>query len=147
MMPRNHQWAIRFSHSRNNTCTTKREDLIESIGVVLVKYPPKVKLELLTILECQSGVKLCVPWFARFLGFYSGRGLTSFSWARSFFLIAAFMTVFGGTLSLLESFWVALNVKRKIFPYICKRGDQAKLHQGHQLCLIPSAFLLSATHS
>ena len=33
---------------------TKKEDLIESIGVVPAKYPPKVKLELLTTLECQS---------------------------------------------------------------------------------------------
>ena len=30
----------------------KREDLAESIGVVPAKYPPKVKLELLTTLEC-----------------------------------------------------------------------------------------------
>ena len=31
---------------------TKREDLTESTGVVPAKYPPKVKLELLTTLEC-----------------------------------------------------------------------------------------------
>ena len=31
---------------------TKREDLTESIGVVPAEYPPKVKLELLTTLEC-----------------------------------------------------------------------------------------------
>ena len=31
---------------------TKREDLAESIGVVPAKYPLKVKLELLTTLEC-----------------------------------------------------------------------------------------------
>ena len=35
-------------HLRN----AKREDLTESTGVVLAKYPPKVKLELLTTLEC-----------------------------------------------------------------------------------------------
>ena len=35
-------------HLRN----TKREDLIESTDVVPAKYPPKVKLELLTTLEC-----------------------------------------------------------------------------------------------
>ena len=35
-------------HLRN----TKREDLIESTGVVPAEYPPKVKLELLTTLEC-----------------------------------------------------------------------------------------------
>ena len=52
-------------HLRN----TKREDLTESIDVVLAKYPPKVKLELLTTLECQSWGKLCVPWFIRVLGF------------------------------------------------------------------------------
>jgi len=42
------------SHARNNTCKTKREDLIESTGVVPTKYPLKVKLELLTTLEYQS---------------------------------------------------------------------------------------------
>ena len=42
------------SHARNNTCKTKREDLTESTGMVLAKYPPKVKLELLTTLKCQS---------------------------------------------------------------------------------------------
>ena len=41
-----------------NTCSqwhlhnTKRKDLTESTGVVLAEYPPKVKLELLTTLEC-----------------------------------------------------------------------------------------------
>ena len=40
------------SRARNNTYKTKRKDLTESIGVVPAKYPPKVKLELLTTLEC-----------------------------------------------------------------------------------------------
>ena len=31
---------------------TKREDLTESTGVVPAKYPPKIKLELLTTLKC-----------------------------------------------------------------------------------------------
>ena len=31
---------------------TKREDLVENIGMVPAKYPPKVKLELFTTLEC-----------------------------------------------------------------------------------------------
>ena len=35
-------------HLRN----AKREDLTESTGVVLAKYPLKVKLELFTTLEC-----------------------------------------------------------------------------------------------
>ena len=34
------------------TCATKREDLTESTGVVPAEYPPKVKLELFTTLEC-----------------------------------------------------------------------------------------------
>ena len=40
---------------------TKKEDLTESTGVVFVKYPPNVKLELFTTLECQIWGKLCVP--------------------------------------------------------------------------------------
>ena len=42
------------SRARNNTCKMKRKDLIESTGMVSAKYPPKVKLELLTTLECQN---------------------------------------------------------------------------------------------
>ena len=33
---------------------TKRDDLIESTGVVLAKYLPKVKLEIFTTLGCYS---------------------------------------------------------------------------------------------
>ena len=40
---------------------TKREDLTESTGVMLAKYPPHVKLELFTTLECQNWGKLCMP--------------------------------------------------------------------------------------
>ena len=40
--------------SKQHLHNTKREDLTESTGVVPAKYPPKIKLELLTILECQS---------------------------------------------------------------------------------------------
>ena len=49
------------SHAQNNTCKMKRKDLTESIGVVSAKYSPKVKLELLTTLEYQSGGELFVP--------------------------------------------------------------------------------------
>ena len=45
MMSKNHQWATQSLHARNNTSKTKRKDLTEDIGVVLAKYPPKVKLE------------------------------------------------------------------------------------------------------
>ena len=38
--------------SNDNGATQKREDLTESTDVVPAKYPPKVKLELLTTLEC-----------------------------------------------------------------------------------------------
>ena len=41
------------SRARNNTCKTKRKDLLESTSVVPAKYPSKVKLKLLTTLECQ----------------------------------------------------------------------------------------------
>ena len=48
---------------------TKREDLTESTGVVSAKYPLKVKLELLTTVECQNWGELCVPCFLRVSGF------------------------------------------------------------------------------
>ena len=34
----------------NGTCTTKRKNLAESTGVVPAKHPPKVKLELFSLL-------------------------------------------------------------------------------------------------
>ena len=53
MMLENQQWATRQTRDHNDTCTTqKREDLTESTRVVPAEYPPKVKLELLTTLEC-----------------------------------------------------------------------------------------------
>ena len=60
MFPLNCIWWSRKSHQwATNTCALeiapaqhKKEDLEESIGVVPTKYPPKVKLELLTTPEC-----------------------------------------------------------------------------------------------
>ena len=54
--------------SKQHLHNTKREDLTKSTGVVPAKYPPKVKLELLTTLECQGWGELCVPWLVRVLG-------------------------------------------------------------------------------
>ena len=51
---KNHQWTTQSLHARNDTYTIKRENLTESTGLVPAKYPLKVKLELLTTLECQS---------------------------------------------------------------------------------------------
>ena len=39
---------------------TKREDLTKNTGMVPAKYPPNVKLEFLTTLECQNWGELCV---------------------------------------------------------------------------------------
>ena len=39
-------------YSKQHLHNTKREDLVESTGMVPAKYPPKVKLEFLTTLEC-----------------------------------------------------------------------------------------------
>ena len=51
--------AEKVTSEPHDTCTLKiapaqhkREDLAESTGVVPAKYPPKVKLEFLTTLEC-----------------------------------------------------------------------------------------------
>ena len=53
MMPKNHQYATQSSRAPNkNLHNTKAEDLKRSTGVVPAKYPPKVKLELLTTLKC-----------------------------------------------------------------------------------------------
>ena len=40
------------TQSQRHLHNTKKKDLTKSIGVVPAKYPPKVKLELLTTLEC-----------------------------------------------------------------------------------------------
>ena len=65
----------------------KRENLIESTGMVPAKYPLKVKLELLTTLECQSWGELCGPVFWRSLGFYSSVEPNSYASVTSLFLI------------------------------------------------------------
>ena len=51
--------AEKVTTEPHDTCTLKiapaqhkREDLAKGTGVVPAKYPPKVKLELLTTLEC-----------------------------------------------------------------------------------------------
>ena len=59
-------WKINSEvHGKHAITTTpaqhKIEDLTESTGMVPAEYPPKVKSELLTTLECYKGVKLCVP--------------------------------------------------------------------------------------
>ena len=87
MMPKNHQWATQSLHAWNDTCIIKRQDLIESTGVVLAKYLPKVKLESFTTLECQSWVELCVPVFWGSLGFYSSVESNSYACATSLFHI------------------------------------------------------------
>ena len=50
-----------LTYSKQYLHDTKREDLTKSTGVVLAKYPPQVKLELFTTLECQNWGKLCMP--------------------------------------------------------------------------------------
>ena len=55
--------------SKQHLHNTKREDLTKSTSVVPAEYPPKVKLELLTTLECQSWGELCVPYALRVFGF------------------------------------------------------------------------------
>ena len=68
--------------------------------------------------------------------FYSSKGLTSLSWYRVLFLIGILISVFFGILSLQESFLLTPSVGRKIFLYICKRGDQERPRQGCQLRLL-----------
>ena len=91
---KNGRWWCRKINNKSHglTCSkqclhNKREDLIESTGVVPAKYPPKVKLELLTTLECQSWDELCVPIFWGSLGFYSSVEPISYACATSPFLI------------------------------------------------------------
>ena len=88
MMLENQQWATRYTGDRDDTCTTqKRKDLTESTGVVLVEYPPNVKLELLTTLESKRRVNYAyLDWWG-YWGFYSSRAWTSPSRIKSLFLL------------------------------------------------------------
>ena len=69
--------------------------------------------------------------------FYNSKWLTSLPWCRVLFVIGILISVFFGILSLQESFLLTPSVRRKIFLYICKRGDQARPRQGRQLRLLP----------
>ena len=81
------------------------------------KYSPKVKLELLTTLECQSSVNYVYLGLSGYWGFYNGKGLTSFPRCRILFLIRFYANIFYKTLSLQESLGSTWNVGLKIFPY------------------------------
>ena len=70
---------------------TKRIDLTESTGVVLAKYPLKVKLGLLTTLECQRRVNYAYLSWWGYWGFYSSKVLTYPCWIRSLFLLGVFL--------------------------------------------------------
>ena len=55
MMPKSSVSRTVLTCFKQNLRNRNKEDLIESIGVVPAKYPPKVKLERIsTTLECQS---------------------------------------------------------------------------------------------
>ena len=47
-----HQWATRSYCSKESLAQQKEKDLTESTSVVSAEYPPKVKSELFTTLEC-----------------------------------------------------------------------------------------------
>ena len=118
-MLENQQWAIRSTCAHNDTCTTQKErDLAESTGVVPAKYPPNVKLELLTTLECKRGVNYAYLGWWGYWDFYSSRVLTSPCWIRSLFLLGVSLGVFYGILFLKESLWVLSHAECKLFPYI-----------------------------
>ena len=55
--------------SRQHLRNKNKEDLVESTGVVLAKYPPKVKLENFHNSRVTELGKLCLPWFVRVLEF------------------------------------------------------------------------------
>ena len=89
-----------FMYLKQYLYNINREDLIESTGVVPVKYPSKVKLKFLTTLKCQSWEWIMYTLVSEgFWGFYSNRGLTYLPWFRSLFLIGVLMSVFCGILS------------------------------------------------
>ena len=75
----------------NNTCITKREDLTENTGVVLAKYPPKVKLKLFSQLQSARESKLCVPWFTRVFGFLQQQRVGLFSLEQKSFPYRSFL--------------------------------------------------------
>ena len=52
MIPQKHQWATRSTLAQANNLQEERRDLAEGTGVVSAKYPPTVKLELFSTLEC-----------------------------------------------------------------------------------------------
>ena len=87
MKSKNHQWATQPLHAQNNICATKKEDLIESTSMVSARYSSKVKLELLTTLECQNWGELCLPFFWGSSGFYSSVESNSFACITSLFLM------------------------------------------------------------
>ena len=58
-----------LTRSRQNLQNKDKEDLSESISVVLAKYPPNVKLERISTTGVLELGELRVFWFMRALGF------------------------------------------------------------------------------
>ena len=89
------------------------------------KYPSKVKLELLTTLECQSWGELCVPVFWESLGFYSSVEPNFYACTTSLFLIGKIsinVHIFQNSsrvriLFILRLYGLGLIVRRKSFPF------------------------------
>ena len=78
-----------LTYLKRHLCNTeKREDLIESTGVVPVKYPPKVKWgNFYNSRVSELGENYAYLDLWEFWGFYSSIGLTLAPWLRRCFLV------------------------------------------------------------
>ena len=130
--------------SKRHLHNTKRENLAESTGVVPAKYPPKVKSEFLTTLECQSG-SIMHTLICEVLGFLQWQEINLLSLGQKSFPYR----------SLYECIWwnpflvgvLLSSTKRgtQDNSLYMQMWDQAMLCQGCYLHLTHSALLSSAT--
>ena len=131
------------SRVRNNTCKMKRKDLTESIGVIPAKYPPKVKLKLLTILKCKSWGELCVPQLVRILGLLQQQKVNIFFLIQKSF---SYRSPYERILRNPFLVGVFISIGHEIFPYICMSGGQVQVTSGPSIPCIPLSLMSSAFH-
>ena len=115
--------------------------------MVSAKYPPMVKLEKSLIHNSRVsklGGNCAYFRLWGFWGFYSSVGPKSMPWSRSSFLIGEnlFNPCIFWNPFLVGVSWLEVRVGRKIFPYTCMRGDQARPCQTRQRFIYPLQLIL-----
>ena len=145
---KNHQWATRFSHTQNNTCTTKREDLAESTNVVPIPFESQVRTSHNS--KMLERGQLCLVRVVSFTYFLVGVVSFTYSLVRIVSLIRAIS--FAYSLVRVVSFAYSLQLSSVSFPFMTswprlpKAVDVLKLFDCHLWQVRPTGLFWTLLH-